>query len=303
MMLPLSRDLRLANKRVFESLIKAGAFDSSDSLSKGLRTTGRRSQLLALVDRALEHGSRIQRDRERGQTQLFDSTADGEPLDSVLRMPEIPPWPESEQLRHEKEALGFYLSGHPIDRYRDQLEAAGAKPLDALTDAQPELLVAGIVSDYRPLKTKQGVPMAVATLEDGLGSLEVVVFPKVYERYGNVLAADHLVMISGKLDKDEEAARLMADSIRPIENLNESIGRTMLLQLTSKQLDRETLAALADLFQLHRGPSLIRLDLKLDERNPPLRVQAKLTESRVRPSEQLTLAAEQICGKGTVSWK
>ena len=296
-------DLRLANKRVFESLIKAGAFDSNETPTKGRRTTSRRSQLLALVDRALEHGNRIQRDREQGQTQLFEFTADDQDLDSAVRLPEITPWSESEQLKYEKEALGFYLSGHPIDRYRDQLEAAGARPLDALSGQHPELLVAGIVSDYRPLKTKQGAPMAVGTLEDGLGSLEVVVFPKTYERYGNILAADRLVLISGKLDTDEETARLMVDSIRPIESLNESVGRTMLLRLTSKQLDRKTLGALADLFQLHRGPSLIRVDLKLDERNPPLRVLAKLTESRVRPSEQLTLAAEQICGKGSVSWR
>jgi DNA polymerase-3 subunit alpha len=296
-------DLRLANKRVFESLIKAGAFDSSKLFKKELQTTGRRAQLLALVDRALEHGSRIQRDREQGQTHLFDSTADGTHPDSTVRLPEIPPWSESEQLKHEKEALGFYLSGHPIDRYRDQLEAAGAKSLAALADEHSELLVAGIVSDHRPLKTKQGLPMAVGTLEDGLGSLEVVVFPKVYERCGNFLAPDRLVLVAGKLDRDEEATRLLVDSIRPIESLNESVGKTMMLHLTSKQLNRETLGALADLFQLHRGPSLVRLDLKLVERTPPLRVQAKLTESRVRPSEQLTLAAEQICGKGTVSWK
>ena len=295
-------DLRLANKRVFESLIKAGAFDSSLALGKGSRKTGRRAQLLASVDRALEHGNRIQRDRERGQAQLFDTSTDNTGPDASGRLPEVAPWSESEQLNYEKEALGLYLSGHPIDRYRDQLAAAGAIALNALSNSESDILVGGIVSGYRHITTKQGAAMAVVTLEDGVGSLEVVVFPRTYERCASALAPDRLVLISGKLDRDEETARLMADNVRPIESLAESIGRTMAIHLTSEQLDRKTLGALADLFRVHRGPSLIRFDLELTGHTPPLRVQARLTEARVRQSEQLALAAEQICGEGTVSW-
>ena len=294
-------DLRLVNKRVLESLIKAGAFDST--LQHGSRRpASRRAQLGAVVDRALEHGGRLQRDRDRGQTQLFESMgpADGSGEDSAL--PDVAPWSESEQLANEKEALGLYLSGHPIDRYRDQLEVAGAQTIASLATAAPEVLVGGIISAYRPLRTRRGAPMAVLTLEDRDGSLEVVVFPKTYERCAPVLAPERLVLVTGKLDKNEETARLMADDVRPIEALSGSVGRTLSIHLTSRRHDRRTLKALADLFQAHRGPGQIRLQLDLTERTPPLRVRARLADVGIRPSERLARAVEQICGEGTVSW-
>ena len=144
--------------------------------------------------------------------------------------------------------------------------------------------------------------MAVLTLEDRGGSLEVVVFPKTYDRCASVLAHDRLVLVTGKLDKDEETARLTADDVRPVETLTGSVGRTLSIHLTSARRDRRTLQALAGLFQVHRGPSRILLELDLRERTPPLRVRARLRDVRVRPSEQLARAVEQICGEGTVSW-
>ena len=348
-------DLRLVNKRVLESLIKAGAFDSSVSsqtiadtfsearhpadkarrgsipavcdrgatppggmprqengrelltrdtrLANGSpRPAARRAQLVAVVDRALEHGGRLQRDRARGQTQLFEAMGPADGPNDVVALPDVAAWSDAEQLAHEKAALGLYLSGHPIDGYRDQLEAVGARAITALEASEPEVLVGGIISAYRPLKTRRGAPMAVLTLEDRGGSLEVVVFPKTYERCATVLAPDRLVLVTGKLDKDEETARLMADTVRPIETLTESVGRTLSIHLASPRHDRRTLQALADLFQAHRGPSRIRLQLDLTERTPPLRVRARLTDVRIRPSEHLARAVEQICGDGTVSW-
>jgi DNA polymerase-3 subunit alpha len=294
-------DLRLANKRVFESLIKAGALDSL--LSVGPRSVARRRpQLLGLVDRAIEHGNRIQRDRERGQTQLFDTVPQTEQPEEGTQVREVAPWSDAERLASEKEALGLYLSGHPIDGYRDQLEAAGARQISDLTPGTTNVLVGGIISVYRPLKTKRGVPMAVLTLEDRGGSLEVVVFPKTYERAASVLDADRLVLVSGKLDAQEDTLRATAEDIRPIESLNGSVGRTLSIQLAADHQDLETLQALSDLFQVHRGPSWIRLQLDLSHRSRPLRVEARLTEMRVRPSAQLAQAVEQICGEGSVSW-
>ncbi len=315
-------DLRLVNKRVLESLIKAGAFDSSvpdrrfadsqadvrERLTRSTQPTNgsrgparRRAQMVALVDRALEHGGHLQRDRDRGQTQLFGSLEHGDGAGDDVMLPDVPAWSESEQLANEKEALGLYLSGHPIDGYRDQLEAAGARTITSLAASEPKVLVGGIISGYRPLKTKRGAPMAVLTLEDRDGSLEVVVFPKTYERCASVMVADRLVLVTGKLDKDEETARLMADEVRPIESLA-GVGRTLSIHLTSARHDRKTLQALADLFQVHRGPNRIRLQLDLTERTPPLRVRARPTDVRIRPSEHLAKAVEQICGAGTVSW-
>ena len=294
-------DLRLVNKRVFESLIKAGAFDSTLPPSTR-RPATRRAQLVALVDRALEHGGRLQRDRERGQTQLFESLTSPDGEDEPLALPDVPAWSEAEQLGYEKEALGLYLSGHPIERYGDQLEAAGARAISSLAPGAGTVLVGGIISGYRPLKTKRGAAMAVLTLEDREGSLEVVVFPKTYEKCATVLAADRLVLVTGKLDDDDEAVRVMADDVRPIESLTGSVGRTLSICLPPPLHDRQTLQALSDLFALHRGPSLVRLQLDLTARTPPLRVRARLTEARIRPSEPLARAVEDLCGAGSVSW-
>ena len=292
-------DLRLVNKRVLESLVKAGAFDSSVR-DRAHRTHLRRAQLTAIVDRGLEHGGRLQRDRDRGQTQLFEALDDD--ADGDVALPDVEPWSDAEQLASEKEALGLYLSGHPIDAYRDQLEAAGASAISALDAGAGQALVGGIICGYRRLTTKRGAPMAVLTLEDRGGSLEVVVFPKTYERCATVLAADRLVLVAGKLDKDEETARIMADDIRPIESLDTSVVRTLSIHLSSPQHDRSTLEALADLFTTHRGSGPVRVQLDLTERTPALRVRARLTEARVRASEHLVLAVEKICGEGTVSW-
>ena len=294
-------DLRLVNKRVLESLIKAGAFDATVRNGTG-RPERRRAQLAAVADRALEHGGRLQRDRDRGQTQLFESMGPAGGAGDDIALPGVDPWSESERLAYEKEALGLYLSGHPIDRYRDQLQAAGARTIVDLAGVDGEVSVGGIISGYRPLKTRRGAPMAVLTLEDRGGSLEVVVFPKTYERCAAALAPERLVLVTGRLDQDEESARLLADRVRPVDSLSESGQRTLSIHLTSGRHDRRTLAALAELFEVHRGPCRIRLQLDLTERTPPLRVRARLTELGIRPSDHLARAVEQICGEGTVSW-
>ena len=222
--------------------------------------------------------------------------------DGGARLPDVAPWTPSEQLAFEKESLGLYLGGHPIDGYRDQLEAAGARTADALQTGGSTVFMGGIVSGYRPRTTRQGAPMAAFTLEDRTGSVEVVVFPKTWERCREAVDADRLVVVSGRLERDGEVAKLVAEDVRSIETLSGAVGRTLSIRLSASRHGRETLQALADLFDLHRGPSWIRLHLELPGHRPPLRVQARLKEARVRPSEQLAQAVEQICGEATVSW-
>ncbi len=294
-------DLRLVNKRVFESLVKAGAFDSilaTDERSTSLR----RAQLSSMIDPCLEHGNRFQRDRDRGQTQLFEILDGNSGGAEGIALPKVEPWSRSQRLAGEKEALGLYLSGHPIDGYRDQLDAAGAQTISSLRTDGEDVLVGGIISVYRPRKTKRGESMAVMTLEDRAGSLEVVVFPKTYERCTAVLSSESLVVVSGKLRKDDETAKVTADDVRSIESLNATIGRTLSICLTATKHGPEILQALADLLQVHRGPGRVCVQLDLDERTPPLRVQARLTEARVRPSDELAKAIARLCGENAVSW-
>ena len=145
--------------------------------------------------------------------------------------------------------------------------------------------------------------MAVLTLEDREGRLEVVVFPKVYERCSSLLGPGQLVLVNGRLDKDEENARMRADRIRPITALVDLAGRSLSINLNSRDHNRETLQSLSDLFKIHSGPSKVCVQLDLTDRTPALRIHAKLINVRIRPSEQLGEAVEEICGAGTISWR
>ena len=294
-------DLRFANKRVLESLVKAGALDSMlgdaniDSVALG------RARLLAAVDQAIEHGSRRQRDRDRGQTELFGES-DAEGADGRIRLPDANPLTESEQLAFEKEALGLYLSGHPVDRFGDALGAVGVKRIEELVSSEASVSVAGIISQLRSLTTRKGSPMAVVTLEDRGGSLEAVVFPDAYTKYLSVLDPDRIVVVTGKLEKDDEAARLIATQVQPIELVVNGAHRTMAIRLTMPPHTRETLEALADLFGRHRGTGRVSLEIELRRDELPVRLRADLSQTRIRPAEALVAEVERLCGKGTVTW-
>ena len=175
-------DLRLVNKRVLESLVKGGALDSlfpTVENSPAPQSAMIRARLFAGIDRAMEQGGRHQRDRDLGQSQLFTNTSG---MDSAEQtpLPQELAWTDTQQLGFEKEALGLYFSGHPVDRVAADLKAFGARPIDAFTTSQASISVGGIVTHCRQLKTRRGDRMAVFTLDDPTGALEVVVFPEAF---------------------------------------------------------------------------------------------------------------------------
>ena len=295
-------DLRLVNKRVLESLVKAGALDSLIRPSASLKSAAaQRSRLFALIDRAMEHGNRFQRDRDQGQTQLF---GDPEGLDepgAAIRLPDADPWPEAQHLAYEKEALGLYLSGHPIDRFSERLAACGARATSELAAAAAEVLVGGIVSGCRPLKTRRGDRMAVFTLVDRDGGVEVVVFPETFAACSALVDNDTMVIVRGKLERDDETARLLAAEVLSIDAWSERLVRQLDVRLTAPPHDRGTFEQLAHLFAQHGGDRPVSVELKVQRRGRPLRVRADLGSVRIRPSARLVEEIEQLCGKGTVS--
>ena len=303
-------DLRLVNKRVLESLVKAGALDSllqtepatDNALGNGADARAARARLCAAIDPALEHGGRRQRDRDQGQTELFGESDAGGPDGETMRLPQAAPWTEAQQLAFEKESLGLYLSGHPIDRFSDDLERAGVRRIEALVASEASVTVSGIISQCRRLRTRKGDPMAVVNLEDRGGTLETVVFPEAYGKFGAWLDTDKLVVVRGKFERDDESARLIAAEVRPIEAVLGEIGRPIAIQLAAPPADRATLEALADVLSRHQGKGRVALDLELRGRVPPIRVRAQLVATRVRPSERLIEEIETLCGKGAVSW-
>ena len=244
-------DLRLVNKRVLESLIKAGALDSLAPDAEGNTRRGR-ARLFAAVDRALEYGGRHQRDRDKGQHQLFGGTAEEGAATSVP-LPEAPSWAEAQQLAGEKEALGFYMSGHPLDRFGDELKAFGARRVADLSTSEVDVWVSGIVAGLRPLKTRKGDRMAVFMLDDVGAAVEVVVFPETFGKHSALIEADGMLLVRGKFDKDDESARLVATELMPIAALKERTTKEVSIHLSVPPHGRPTFEALAELLSRHRG--------------------------------------------------
>ncbi len=289
-------DLRLVNKRVLESLIKAGAVDSLLPASQG-SVASRRARLFAAVDKAIEHGGRHQRDRDKGQSQLFGGD-DDEGTAAEARLPDAPAWTEIQQLAFEKEALGLYMSGHPLDSVSQELKAFGARRVAELLASEADVWASGIVSGLRPLKTRKGDRMAVFMLDDVGAAVEVVVFPETFAKHGSLIESDATLLVRGKFEKDDESARMVATELLPIAALKERTTREVAIHLAVPPHGRPTFEAMAELFSRHRGDRRVCLEIDLKGASP-LRVRADVAQ-RVRPSERLVAELEQICGAGTV---
>ncbi|MGE3189304.1 MAG: DNA polymerase III subunit alpha [Vicinamibacterales bacterium] len=305
-------DLRLVNKRVFEALVKSGACDGL--LPQGVSIAAGRAMLFGAIDGAIEHGNRVQRDRDRGQADLFGGDGEEGGL-TVIRLPAAEPWGELDLLGFEREALGLYLSGHPIDRYGDDLRLFGARAVSDLTgqelpatdDGTPSRIlledvhVGGIISGYRPLKTKKGDRMGVFTLEDHHGSVEVVVFPEAFGRHGSVIENGRLVVVRGKFERDDESSRMQAAELFPLETLRERLSKAVSIRLTP-DMPREAIEALWDLFAQNQGDRPVAFEMEVQGPRRRLRVRADVTSQiRVRPSEQLLADVERLCGAGSVT--
>jgi DNA polymerase-3 subunit alpha len=292
-------DLRLVNKRVLESLVKAGALDS---IAPGIDPIARRrARLFSAVDKAIEHGSRHQRNREEGKVSFFDLPTDDEPS-AAIPLPDAPSWTESLQLAGEKEALGFYMSGHPLERFAKELAIFGAKRVGDLSSSEADVWIAGIVSGLRPLKTRKGDRMAVFMLDDVGGSVETVVFPETFGKHGSLIEADAMLLVRGKFEKDDESARLVATELLPIAALVERTTREVAIHLKAAMNSRRTFEALAELLSRHRGDRRVYLELDVKAADTPLRVRADVNQ-RVKPTERLVAEVEQLCGAGSVVLK
>jgi DNA polymerase-3 subunit alpha len=197
-------DSRIANRKMLESLIKAGAFDF----------LGReRAELFACIDEALSASAAAYRDRVAGQVSLFDEAS--APTTSRKRL--ITPWSEHEKLTYEKELLGFYVSGHPLDAYVDLFAAKNYRPiasLGELDDRAPFKIAGAIVTVEKKFTRKEGKPFAVVWVEDLSDMLEVVVWNEVYVKISDALVAGRVVEIKGTLDKRDDALRATAQEIK-----------------------------------------------------------------------------------------
>jgi len=239
-------DSRRVNSRVIESLIKAGAFDSLGC---------KRSQFFAILPQAMEQAKAAQRDRQSGQMSLFSLA----PVTTIqelnaITLPDIAEWTELERLAFEKETVGFYITGHPLDDAIHEIRTVVDTEIGKLSewgDAQP-VRVGGLIRTCKLLKSKKGDPMAFMALEDILDSVEVVVFPEVYARSQHMLTSTEPVIIQGTVQKDERGAKIIAESIDPLAEALEKYTESINLKLEAATVTRQRLEALKKIcYQFH----------------------------------------------------
>ncbi|MBM4441276.1 MAG: DNA polymerase III subunit alpha [Candidatus Rokubacteria bacterium] len=206
-------DLRLVNRRVIESLIKAGAFDSVGMA---------RAQLLAVLDAAMESGQRQQRDKAEGQGSFFDliPAAVPAPVRASADAATVPEWDDDQRLAFEKEVLGFYVSGHPLARFKPLIESLGITSSVELASrpAGSKVLLFGQVASLREIPTKSGNRMAFATIEDTEGTVDVTVFPEPFKAGATFLRSRDALLISGKVDDTDKGRVVLAEQVRLLAN-------------------------------------------------------------------------------------
>jgi DNA polymerase-3 subunit alpha len=233
-------------------------------------------------------------------------------------LPEARPWTETEQLNFEKETLGLYWSGHPVDRYAAALKEFGARATGELADApvngaradawgpggpkpiEPDTSIGGIIAACRQLKTRKGDRMAVFTIEDAQGGVEVIVFPETYQRSAALIESGTLVLVRGKLERDDESVRVLASEIAPLDSVRERLSREVAIRV--RTANRDLFETLGEIFSRHRGDRRVSFEIELAAAPKHLRVRADVSSQiRVRPSPALIAEVEQVVGAGSVS--
>ena len=239
-------DNRGLNSRACESLIRCGALDSLGA---------NRSQLLAALPEALGDAQSIRNERASGQLNLFG----GEETPETIVYPDLPDMDPKEKIEWERKLLGFYVSGHPLDSYKEQLKAC--TPLYHLTAEGNQydgrmVTIGGTISRIKGTMTKKGQPMGYVTIEDYDGEVETVVFPSVWETVRPILAEDAAVAIRGRVQANERDVRVLAEEIIPLDKLRASApspAGVLHLYIDAAHDSNEVSQRLAGLFQKHHG--------------------------------------------------
>ena len=280
-------DLRLLNKRVLESLIKAGAFDSL-----GVK----RTQLLAVLDRAMELGQKRQREAVSGQHGLFVGGADAPPP-PPFEMPDVPDWTEAERLAAEKEVLGVYVTGHPLEKYTERLAAMTRYNTSSIEDMAHDapVTLAGILRGLRVKPSKKGDLWASAQLEDLHGSVELLVFPKAYLQMQNVLKPDAALLIRGSVRHEEnQKPRVSVNEARPLDAAVNGAKPQLRIRMNLDALREGRLDALADVLAAYPGESPVVFELARPG-DFVVRIQSR-TPRGVKTEDELLNRLRELCG-------
>ena len=283
-------DLTSVNRRVIENLIKGGALSS---------LPGNRAQLTALVENAMESGQRVWRDRQSGQTGLFGMDA-GESAPEEHPLPPLPDWTPQQKLASEKEVLGIYVTGHPLDEYSDKVAELSTHYTETLEGLEKgvEVAICGILTGITRKRNKDGKLWAAMRLEDRTGSVEAMVFSTQYERLLKAMVEDQAVLVRGLvLPEDNGPPKLSVQDITPLRTARVDLPTLISIRVgvgSNGTVDKA--AALNQLFARKSGATEVRLRL---EKPRDFSVILDMT-LKVRPDKEFWAEVERICGPESV---
>jgi DNA polymerase-3 subunit alpha len=277
---------RFLNRRVLESLIKSGAMDCFQAS---------RARLWAAVENSLTYGQKTNHQRAVGQHGLFlGGSSSVSPEWAMPSLPEAQDWTEEEQLAGEYATLGFYISGHPLDRYAGRLKELGAVELGSLESRRngEDLVVAGIIVQSRAMRSKKGARWAILTLQDRTGVVELLVFPEAFARLEPVLSVARPLIFKGRISVEEVGTRVVVSEAKPMDQMSERVPSLLRVRVDLATMDTGALDRLQELFSSRPGRCRVSFELV----NPDGTVATLEAGSSVQPDAELVDRVRAICG-------
>ncbi len=284
-------DLGAVNKTVVEALAKAGAFDFAE---------GHRAQVAHAAEDAYRFGQQYQVNKALGQNSLFGDASAGGADDFEPNLPHVEPWTRGEALRHERDLVGFYVSGHPLDAYEAEVKAFVTAFLGRPEelDLERDHRACGIITEVKEITTKAGKPMAFMMLEDQTGQGEVVLFTSVYERVSHLLKPDEVVMVRGQAEV-RGGIKLKAMSVDPMWKVREQFVKRIVLRLDADAMEPEALEEFHGLCERNRGAVPLQFNVTARAVAKPVRLRAR--QGLVEPTPELMQAAYRLFGRDAVA--
>ncbi len=306
-----SVDARLLNKRVLESLVRAGALDGLGA---------HRAQMIAVIDRAVERAQKVQRAKESGQHGLFMGGGQAAPVTPPPEvLPDVDEWSEHELLAAEYGTLGFYISGHPLDKYAGRLKDLQAVEISTIEGRRngEDIVVAGIIVQTRPMRSRRGAKWAILTLQDRTGVIEALAFPEAFQKLEPILKTATPLLVKGRVAVEDVGTRVIVSDARPIERMMEQTaaksangangksgvnggnGAPSLLRVrvVLAAIDPTAIDQLQELFSSHPGRCKVAFELVTDDGS-----EATLeASSAVQADGEFLERVREICGDDSVA--
>jgi DNA polymerase-3 subunit alpha len=306
-------DLQTVNKRTIEALAQAGALDDLE---------GHRAQLVEVAGDAVSHGQQVQANKAAGQNSLFGDGS-GEPAAAMTpNLPMVDPWPKAKLLKHEREVVGFYVSGHPLEQYRAEAEefaSARFGNVEALEQAieasqsneqqngrrgrnrGPVRTFCGILTEVNRHTTKSGKPIAFATIEDFTGQGELVVFANILDRVQHYLEVDEVVLVKGNVEVRGGTVKVIVKEVMPMWKVRDQMVQAIELDIDAGAVQPKQIREFRQLCDQNQGHCKLYFNISAPETNFPQRVRSR--QVVVDPTPELMRGMKRLFGSENVALK